>query len=768
MVKNKSRKNKQQRLKKKTLRKKMSKHKIIIKNKVLSRKNLFSKKIIKRKLNKSYIIDQHGGFWTTCDSCIRRKKCIGRSCINDCGYCTIQSFELGPEIKQIFRQHSYGGGMSDKLFKAYVDKWLHNKGYENLQLIGKDIINRKVIGPYPSELKKWLLNNAGENEFIPISFQWGVETDGHWTVMGKINGNAVIVESQQFSKYSREDFEKFARENYINTNATINKRDEKMMGRAKANIYRWYEKSQNFLVEDENGNLDFDTKYFTGKNIPYLKYFTIVPRGIYSGNEHKIIKNIDGTIEIRTRFSNGRGSITLGKTVKQGRLYELVDNDTNKVEIKKISKSNRKTQFPNTSLNSLSTLLVACENGNLKKVKTLLKENYVNVNQENEDGITALSTACQNGHLSVVEYLLTRSEIKINQVDNTGTTPLGKACLWGYDDIVYLLLQREEIEINQSDKEGFTPLFAACEHGYVDIVQLLLTKKKIKINQSNNKSVTPLFMACQKNRMNVINALLARKEIKINQTTNDGATPLYIASYNGHVKVVNALLARKDIQINQAANDGATPLYIACQNGDTKIVKILLAVDGIQVNQANDNQVTPLYIACQYGNLETVRILLAKKEIKINLSDIKNVTPINIACYSGHTEIVKLLLTQSNIDINKKDEWGDTPESSANKESHNIIVSILQKFIRSSTRYRGVYKHWNVQNVLWFIVKISIGSTQKSVGMFRKTLDAARAFDMAVLRYNQPKEWLNFPEQVFPSKKTKNMAKKLNKSRRKN
>ena len=68
------------------------------------------------------------------------------------------------------------------------------------------------------------------------------------------------------------------------------------------------------------------------------------------------------------------------------------------------------------------------------------------------------------------------------------------------------------------------------------------------------------------------------------------------------------------------------------------------------------------------------------------------------------------------------------------------------KTVRSSTGYRGVYKHRDR-----FIVQISIGRTQKSVGMFRNTLDAARAFDKAVLRYNKPKEWLNFPEQALPS-----------------
>ena len=51
--------------------------------------------------------------------------------------------------------------------------------------------------------------------------------------------------------------------------------------------------------------------------------------------------------------------------------------------------------------------LSACENGDFKKVKELIK-NGVDINEKHHSGMTSLMYACQNGHLNIVKYLVRR------------------------------------------------------------------------------------------------------------------------------------------------------------------------------------------------------------------------------------------------------------------------------------------------------------------------------------------------------------------------
>ena len=69
-------------------------------------------------------------------------------------------------------------------------------------------------------------------------------------------------------------------------------------------------------------------------------------------------------------------------------------------------------------------LYVACLNGDIETVKTLLNDNRVDINQAASDhGETPFYIACERGHIDIVKLLLNDKRVVTNKPNCDAETP---------------------------------------------------------------------------------------------------------------------------------------------------------------------------------------------------------------------------------------------------------------------------------------------------------------------------------------------------------
>jgi ankyrin repeat protein len=262
--------------------------------------------------------------------------------------------------------------------------------------------------------------------------------------------------------------------------------------------------------------------------------------------------------------------------------------------------------YPIAGTDQSVSFLKAAREGDLEKVKALLKSNAALVSARADDGLTGLHIAAVMGHSDLAELLLL-SKADVNATDNVGATPLHAAGELGRRNVAELLLANGA-DVNANAKGAVTPLHHAAAFGHKDVVGLLLTKKAI-----------------------------------VDARSNTGSTPLMLASARGH-KEVAELLLKSGADIYAKDDDGWSPLHFAATLGDNNMVEFILA-NNADVNAATgpgDRSRTALHYAAYKGYQSVAEVLLANKA-DINTEDLQRFTPLIYAVIGGHKELEKLL-----------------------------------------------------------------------------------------------------------------------------
>lgn len=172
----------------------------------------------------------------------------------------------------------------------------------------------------------------------------------------------------------------------------------------------------------------------------------------------------------------------------------------------------------------------AVNNGDLEKVRALLKQNLQLVDSKDANGFTPLQLAARKGHKGISDLLLNNGA-SIGVHDNKDkSTALFIASRTGHADIVELLLSRKA-DIGSQNWLGDTPLHGAVVQRGNKKVVLLLLQNKADVNARNFRNSTPLYLLSLNswNRADAVEVaqILLAHGADVNARSMNGQTPLH-------------------------------------------------------------------------------------------------------------------------------------------------------------------------------------------------------------------------------------------------
>uniref|UniRef100_UPI0026251131 ankyrin repeat domain-containing protein n=1 Tax=uncultured Brachyspira sp. TaxID=221953 RepID=UPI0026251131 len=218
------------------------------------------------------------------------------------------------------------------------------------------------------------------------------------------------------------------------------------------------------------------------------------------------------------------------------------------------------------------------ENKYEAQLKNLLRYK-MDLNAENERGLTPLLYAIECGNERAVRVLLEYSDVNIEyklpddfedyllnkyeggSINIGGATPLMFAIFKGNARIVKQLIDKNA-DIKAKDNEDVSVFLYACGFGNGNIIRMLLVKDRTLVSdKTSNANFNGLHYAAAFNNLETINFLIKNVDMNINDRDLNGCTALYYAAYYKKQGAYNLLIklgADKDIENNY----GVKPEYV--------------------------------------------------------------------------------------------------------------------------------------------------------------------------------------------------------------
>ncbi|XP_072095407.1 poly [ADP-ribose] polymerase tankyrase-2 isoform X1 [Mobula birostris] len=329
-------------------------------------------------------------------------------------------------------------------------------------------------------------------------------------------------------------------------------------------------------------------------------------------------------------------------------------------------------------------LFEGCRNGDVARVKKLLKADNVNARDTAGRKSTPLHFAAGFGRKDVVEFLL-QSGANVHARDDGGLIPLHNACSFGHAEVVNLLLCHGA-DSNARDNWNYTPLHEAAIKGKIDVCIVLL-QHGADLHIRNTDGRTALDLADPSAKM------LLTGEYKKDE--------LLETARNGNEEKLMSLLT--PLNVNCHASDGrkSTPLHLAAGYNRVNIVQLLLQ-HGADVHAKDKGDLVPLHNACSYGHYEVTELLI-KHGACVNAMDLWQFTPLHEAASKNRVEVCSLLLsygadpTLLNCHYKSAIDLAPTPQLKERLAYEFKGHSLLQAAKEADVA--GVKKHLSLENV---------------------------------------------------------------------
>lgn len=260
-------------------------------------------------------------------------------------------------------------------------------------------------------------------------------------------------------------------------------------------------------------------------------------------------------------------------------------------------------------------------------------------------------TASEQGDLKTVEALLKDDPQLLNATDPGGYTPLHKAAYNNRLDILAYLIS-QGTDVNIATPGGSVPLHGAAYYGHTEAVRLLL-QNGANPNAVNRGGYTPLLSACAANHREAA-LLLAENGADVNPPPGDGRTPLYFAVWNADTELARLFLERgADVNIPTEFGVSLPYFAIAFRSHEMGTTFLEKATD---ISGTDDFGTTMLHYAAARGFADQVRLLL-DRGVDIDAVDSLEKTPLAYAQLWGYSDVINLLLSHGATDEQAEHPW---------------------------------------------------------------------------------------------------------------
>ncbi len=326
------------------------------------------------------------------------------------------------------------------------------------------------------------------------------------------------------------------------------------------------------------------------------------------------------------------------------------------------------------------------ENKYEAQLKNLLRYK-MDLNAENERGLTPLLYAIECGNERAVRVLLEYSDVNIEHklpddfedyllnkyeggsINIGGATPLMFAIFKGNARIVKQLIDKNA-DIKAKDNEGVSVFLYACGFGNGNIIRMLLVKDRTLVSdKTSNANFNGLHYAAAFNNLETINFLIKNVDMNINDRDLNGCTALYYAAYYKKQEAYNLLIklgADKDIE----SNYGVKPEYVISGGSSA------FDLGGNSYNsEENDNSSANTY------NENTL---------------------IQRVIYNSDANALRNIIMYSNFNMNTAIIGYDTPLTYAISIDKNDMVNELLRYKMNNTNIINIETSFISSNYIYF------------------------------------------------------------------
>ena len=308
----------------------------------------------------------------------------------------------------------------------------------------------------------------------------------------------------------------------------------------------------------------------------------------------------------------------------------------------------------------------------------------IEINEEDDNGLTALHHAAEGGHAKCVEILLQNGA----NVNGNGST------LHMVRDVKCAqLLLKAKATLNAHDERGNSPLQTAIRKGRQELAEFFLSVGA-DVHCTNTEGETPLHTLCSSFMAKPHDEKLTRKMIEmganVHSKDSQGRSPLHLAVMNYHIEKTNMvnMLITAGASATDLDRQGMNPIHRLidkCRPYSEDDIKLLLEIFDLLVttdSEANSKNVigqTILHLAILAGAPLQVLEYLVQKGCRPTAEDGQKRSLLHCVVKRELDDDIDILnfLLNTGLDINCADIWGQTVLHHAVEKNRKKLVKAL-------------------------------------------------------------------------------------------